>query len=807
MGGAVGTISAAFQALSTQDFAEAKVKSLGVNAEQLTQNLREVSRELQGQKSVVELTAAAYDVASAGFADAASASTVLKAASQGAIGGFSDLNTVANATTSVLNAYGMSAANAGSLVDQFIQTQNDGKIVVAEYAANIGKVASAAAGLGIPLAEVNAVIAQATASGVQAEVAFTGLKSALARLASGEASNAIKETGIQIDAASLKTDGLVGTFQKLKDAGLDTGQIFKALGTEAGPALLPVLNNLEKYQQLVENQKNSQGAAAQATLLATDTIQGAWNRLAASFQNLFADQSELGEALKWTLSAAAGFVEGLAAAFKTMLAPIRAVINIITEIGKAFGLFKEGQNLLMELNQLWFEAQGYAQTFADVVVYTGQVAGEAIGGIIGWVQNLFGSIASGAQGVIPAITSPFQQAFDNAKAIIQGFWNSLPGWLKGALSAAGNIAGGIAKAVTGALGKVQQDIKSGISEYVAKAKGSAGSLFAGNVPKVQTTSPTGTSPTGGGGGGKTGKSEREKQLEKEAALAKRMEEQFARLNQSVLNGNYAYAERLNTQQRLNALLLEGFTPEKAQEQVAFETEINRLQRERAQKIEELRGIENITQDKLITGEQTINQAFDQRIRSLYEEKQLKGEILERTEAQKKAEEELNAQRQIGADALNSVGSQIAGTLDTLIQGTEDWNKVLQNTLKSLASMLLKFGIKSLAGTDGEGFFSFLDGSLKGFASGGRPPVGKASIVGERGPELFVPGTSGTIIPNDALGGSGGTVVNITLNGVGGGSSSASGSKKEEAAQLARMVEAATVGVIQRERRPGGLLAR
>jgi len=38
----------------------------------------------------------------------------------------------------------------------------------------------------------------------------------------------------------------------------------------------------------------------------------------------------------------------------------------------------------------------------------------------------------------------------------------------------------------------------------------------------------------------------------------------------------------------------------------------------------------------------------------------------------------------------------------------------------------------------------------GFADGGDPPVGRASIVGERGPELFVPRTAGTIIPNNQL---------------------------------------------------------
>ncbi len=47
--------------------------------------------------------------------------------------------------------------------------------------------------------------------------------------------------------------------------------------------------------------------------------------------------------------------------------------------------------------------------------------------------------------------------------------------------------------------------------------------------------------------------------------------------------------------------------------------------------------------------------------------------------------------------------------------------------------------------------------LPAFAAGGRPPVGQASIVGERGPELFVPDRGGRIIPNDQLGGGGGGV--------------------------------------------------
>ena len=51
----------------------------------------------------------------------------------------------------------------------------------------------------------------------------------------------------------------------------------------------------------------------------------------------------------------------------------------------------------------------------------------------------------------------------------------------------------------------------------------------------------------------------------------------------------------------------------------------------------------------------------------------------------------------------------------------------------------------------------------GFANGGDPPVGMPSIVGENGPELFVPRSAGTIIPNHALAGIGGGQV-INYNG-------------------------------------------
>ena len=43
-------------------------------------------------------------------------------------------------------------------------------------------------------------------------------------------------------------------------------------------------------------------------------------------------------------------------------------------------------------------------------------------------------------------------------------------------------------------------------------------------------------------------------------------------------------------------------------------------------------------------------------------------------------------------------------------------------------------------------------TIRGFADGGDPPVNKPSMVGENGPEMFIPKSAGTIVPNHGIGG-------------------------------------------------------
>ena len=94
------------------------------------------------------------------------------------------------------------------------------------------------------------------------------------------------------------------------------------------------------------------------------------------------------------------------------------------------------------------------------------------------------------------------------------------------------------------------------------------------------------------------------------------------------------------------------------------------------------------------------------------------------------------------------------------------------------------------------------GQFGGFAANGGPVAGGNSyIVGERGPELFVPGAKGNIVPNHAMGGGASVTVNVDASG-----SSVEGDGNQ-AAQLGKAIGIAVQQELIKQKRPGGLLTR
>lgn len=90
-----------------------------------------------------------------------------------------------------------------------------------------------------------------------------------------------------------------------------------------------------------------------------------------------------------------------------------------------------------------------------------------------------------------------------------------------------------------------------------------------------------------------------------------------------------------------------------------------------------------------------------------------------------------------------------------------------------------------------------------FANGGDPPVGAVSLVGERGPELFVPKRAGTIIPADQsakmLKGSGDDGIKIIINNNAPGvQATASSGVDEQGRQIIQIAVNAAVGQMMKD---------
>ena len=129
-----------------------------------------------------------------------------------------------------------------------------------------------------------------------------------------------------------------------------------------------------------------------------------------------------------------------------------------------------------------------------------------------------------------------------------------------------------------------------------------------------------------------------------------------------------------------------------------------------------------------------------------------------------------------SESAKNTGAQIENVMSRAFQGMEDalvnfvmtgklnFKDLANSIIADIARIIIKQELSNALGIGGSGgsssFIAAAFKSIFGFAGGGSPPVGRASIVGESGPELFIPQSAGTIIPNSAFGGGNSMVVNI-----------------------------------------------
>jgi hypothetical protein len=185
------------------------------------------------------------------------------------------------------------------------------------------------------------------------------------------------------------------------------------------------------------------------------------------------------------------------------------------------------------------------------------------------------------------------------------------------------------------------------------------------------------------------------------------------------------------------------------------------------------------------------------------------------------------QLQLADGVANTLGQGLGSAFDALISGAQGWEDslrqiasgvlvdianqlirifVIEQAINAIKAFLTPFSAATPLGAGGGqvGKFGTLGPNygIPQRANGGPVSSGQTYMVGERGPELFVPGRSGTIVANDKMGGGNtNVVVNVDAKG-----SSVEGDE-QGANQLGRVISAAVQSELIKQQRPGGILAR
>jgi len=264
-----------------------------------------------------------YDILSASI-PAGKALGVLEASARAAQAGLTDTGVAADAITTILNAYGLSADHAGEVSDLLFSIVKRGKTTFGELAPSIGMVATSAATAGVSLEELGAALATMTRNGVNTDNAVTALTAIISSFLkpSNEAVKTARSLGFEISAATLASEGLAGVFARITKLPPDAiAKLFPNIRALRG--VLPALGNMEGFLGDISVMAERAGATEEAYAKMTGTLSHSLRQLRAS---AMATLVALGAAVAEPVARAAKALRRFLGYLRTFIENNRAVV-------------------------------------------------------------------------------------------------------------------------------------------------------------------------------------------------------------------------------------------------------------------------------------------------------------------------------------------------------------------------------------------------------------------------------------------------------------------------------------------------
>ena len=232
-----------------------------ISVDQLTDGIISASNETG--VVATDIASATYQAISAAV-DTADATDLVTRAAKAAKAGVSDVTTVINGSTSIINGWKLQGEDANRVFDKLLKTQQLGKTSIGELSQTIGQVAGLAPQLNVSIDEVLATVGALTQSGYQTSSVMSGLKGVLSAILkpTSEAQEQAKALGLEFNSTALQAKGLTGFLADVQEKTKgDADALAKLFGSVEGLSAVMALggNSADAYNSILEALGNSAG--------------------------------------------------------------------------------------------------------------------------------------------------------------------------------------------------------------------------------------------------------------------------------------------------------------------------------------------------------------------------------------------------------------------------------------------------------------------------------------------------------------------------------------------------------------------
>ena len=447
LAGTLGTFAAVGAAIyagpvqKSIEFQTAMAK-VGTIADQNVVPLSQMQKEIINLSNALGVNANAvaedvYNAISAGQ-NTADAVGFVEKATMLAKGGFAETGQALDVLTTILNAYGKESSEAESVSNMLIQTQNRGKVTVAELSSVMGKIIPTANANNVALEQLCAGYSIMTSRGIAAAETTTYMNSML---------NELGKSGTTADKVLRQAAG--GSFSELMAQGNSLADVLNILQTEAdksgktladmfgsaeaGKAALTLMaNGVEGFNSEVSAMVDSTGAAQAAYEKMMDTTQAKIDKAKTALSNL---AIVLGNTFLPYVTTAAEKLSGLVTKFSEWAQENPELLSTIVKVAAALAGLKVGALAgklgFLEIKGGVLAVQG---AFTKLKAFAGTGGGikslfSGLGGIGGKLLPIVGIIGGVAlaikliSGNLEEVRGWIRQTFgDGALAVFDKVW-------------------------------------------------------------------------------------------------------------------------------------------------------------------------------------------------------------------------------------------------------------------------------------------------------------------------------------------------------------------------------------------------